>query len=111
MTTPQKEFNTILPTQDNATPPNNLVAGQLTQLDFVVGGNTYSWPIPATTLPGAAVTVLFSATTPPFVPVAGTVYTADCFAVDSGGDGALSNSITWTQAAAVPAAPTGFGVA
>ena len=112
MTVPQSKFTVTLPTTDNATPPNALVAGQMTQLDFVVNGTTYSWPIPAATLPGAAVVVPFTALTPVFVPVPGTAYTADAFAVDSLGNGLPSNSQAWTEVAAptAPAAPTGFTV-
>jgi hypothetical protein len=112
MSAPQSKFTATLPTQDQSTPPNTLVAGQITQLDFVVNGATYSWPVPAATAPGAVVVVTFAETTPPFVPVPGTSYTADAFAVDASGNGALSNSQTWIQlaAATAPAAPTGFSV-
>jgi hypothetical protein len=117
MSIPQSEFNVTLPTTDNAVPPNQLVAGQMTQLDFVVtpaGGAaaTYSWPIPAATSPGASVVVPFANTAPPFAPVAGKTYSADCFAVDANGNGSLSGTITWTEAATPtpPAAPTNFGV-
>jgi hypothetical protein len=110
--TAQSKFTVTLPTTDQSTPPNALTTGQLTQLDFVIGTATYSWAIPATTEPGATVVVTFAETTPPFVPVAGTTYTADAFAVDAAGNGALSNSQTWTEAAAptAPAGPTGFTV-
>lgn len=111
MTTPQKEFNITLPSQDNATPPDALTVGEITGLDFVVNGTTYAYAVPPTTPVGATLTVLFSALSPPFVPVAGTAYSADAFAIDSNGDGTPSATITWTQAAAVPAAPTGFSVA
>jgi hypothetical protein len=110
--TQQTKFDLILPTTDNAVPPNLLTTGQMTQLDFVVNSATYVWPIPATTAPGAVITVLFASTTPPFVPVAGNSYTGDVFAVDVNGNGAPSGSITWTETAAPtpPAAPTGFTV-
>jgi hypothetical protein len=111
MTTPQKEFTVGLPTQDNATPPDNLTVGQLTALDFVIGGTTYNFPLAATLPVGSTVTVLFSALTPPFVPVAGTSYSADCFVVDANGDSALSNTATWIQAAPVPLPPTNLSVA
>jgi hypothetical protein len=111
MTTPQKEFTVTLPSVDNATPPNALTVGEITSLVFVIGGTNYAFPVPATTPVGASVTALFAALTPVFAPAAGTSYTADCFAVDSNGNGQLSNSLTWTQAAAVPAAPTNFSVA
>ena len=111
MTTPQKEFTVTLPTQDNATPPDTLTVGEITSVDFVVNSATYSYPVPATTPVGATLTVLFTDLTPVFAPVAGTAYSADCFAVDAGGNGLLSASVNWTQAAAVPLAPTGFGVA
>ena len=108
---PQSEFTVTLPTQDDATPPNALTVGQITVLDFVVGANTFTWPVPATEAVGATVTVPFITLTPPFVPVAGTSYSADVFAVDASGNGLPSTSLTWTQNAAVPAAPTGFMVA
>ena len=112
MTTPQHDFTLNLPTTDSSVPPNALVAGQMTQLNFGINGVTYMWPIPAATLPGAAVTVLFANLTPAFVPVPGTTYTADVFAVDANGNGPNSNTATWTQiaAATAPAAPTGFSV-
>jgi hypothetical protein len=115
--TPQSKFNVTLPTQDTAVPPNALVAGELTQVDFEVtaGGSksTYAAQIDPAALPGAVLEVPFSATTPPFVPVAGTTYTADAFVVDANGASTPSTSTTWTQvaAAAPPAAPTGFSVA
>ena len=110
--TAQSKFDVTLPLQDQSVPPNQLVAGQITQLDFVVDGTTYSWPVPATAAPGSAVTVPFASTTPPFVPTPGSSHTADVFAVDANGNGAISNSITWTEVAAptAPAAPTGFSV-
>jgi hypothetical protein len=114
---PQSKFLATLPTQDTAVPPNALVAGELTQVDFEVnsGGTktTYAAPIDPAVLPGAVLEVLFTATTPPFVPVAGTTYTADAFVVDENGASVPSTSVTWTQlaAAAPPAAPTGFSVA
>jgi hypothetical protein len=108
---PQSKFTVTLPTQDDATPPNALTVGQITALDFVVGANAFTWPVPATEAVGATVTALFSALTPPFVPVAGTTYSADVLAVDASGNGLPSTTITWTQNAAVPAAPTGFTVA
>jgi hypothetical protein len=111
MTTPQKEFTVTLPTQDNNTPPATLTEGEITSLVFVVGTTNYAYAVPATTPVGAAVTVLFSALTPPFVPVAGTAYTADAYAVDANGDGAASASFQWTQAAPVPLAPTNLSVA
>jgi hypothetical protein len=111
MTAPQKEFNVTLPPQDNATPPDTLTAGEITSLVFVVGPDSYTYALPAGTAAGAAVTVLFSALTPPFVPVAGTAYSADSYAVDAGGNGALSNSVSWTQLAAAPLAPTNLSVA
>ena len=110
--TVQSEFTLTLPTQDQAVPPNALVVGQITQLDFVVNGATYVWPVPAATAVGATVTVLFASLTPVFAPVAGTAYTADAFAVDANGNGVPSASVAWTQVAAAtaPAAPTGFKV-
>ena len=109
---PQSKFTLTLATTDNAVPPNQLVAGQVTQLDFVIGGTTYSWLLPAATAPGAVVVVPFTALTPAFVPVPGTVYSADAFEVDANGNGTPSATITWTQIAAPtpPAAPTNFGV-
>ena len=112
MTTPQHDFTLTLPTTDNSVPPNALVAGQMTQLNFVINGVTYTWPIPATDLPGAALTVTFASLTPVFAPAAGTAYTADVFAVDANGNGTPSNTAAWTQIAAAtpPAAVTGFSV-
>jgi hypothetical protein len=110
--TVQSQFDLTLPTQDQSTPPNALVAGQITQLDFVVNGTTYSCTVSSATPVGAAVVVPFASLTPVFVPVPGTAYTADVFAVDAAGNGALSSSVAWTQVAAAtaPAAPTGFSV-
>jgi len=108
MTTPQSHFTVTLPTTDNTGAA--LVPGQLTGLVFTVGTSTYSYALPAGVAPGAGVTALFSALSPVFAPVAGTSYTATAEAVDSGGDGIASAAIIWTEAAAVPAAPTGFSV-
>jgi hypothetical protein len=110
-TTPQSKFDLTLPTQDNATPPDALTVGELTSLTFTIGSSNYTWPIPAATAVGAAVSVPFSALSPVFAPVAGTSYTAEVLATDASGNGLESAPITWTQAAPVPAAPTGFSVA
>jgi len=110
-TAPQSKFSLTLPTQDNATPPNTLTVGEITSLAFVVGANTSTWPVPATEPVGATVTAPFASLTPPFVPVPGTAYTADVYAVDVNGNGLPSASVSWTQSAPVPAAPTGFTVA
>jgi hypothetical protein len=109
---PQSKFTLTLALTDNAVPPNNLVAGEVTQLDFVISGTTYSWPVPAATAPGATVVVPFTALVPVFTPVAGTPYSADAFEVDANGNGTPSATILWTQIAAPtpPAAPTNFGV-
>jgi hypothetical protein len=109
---PQSKFTLTLATTDNANPPNQLVAGEVTQLDFVINGTTYSWPLPAATAPGAVVTVPFTALTPAFSPTPGAAYSADVFEVDANGNGTPSNSVSWTQTAAPtpPAAPTNFGV-
>ena len=110
--TAQSKFTVTLPTTDQSTPPNELVAGQLTQADFVVGTATYSFALSSATLPGTIVVVPFADTTPVFVPTPGVQYTADAYVVDAAGNGALSNSVTWTEAAVptAPAAPTGFSV-
>lgn len=109
---PQSKFTLTLALTDNAVPPNNLVAGEVTQLDFVISGTTYSWPLPAATAPGATVVVPFTALAPAFAPVAGTAYSADVFEVDANGNGSPSNTLSWTQIAVPtpPAAPTNFGV-
>ena len=116
--TPQSKFNVTLPTQDTAVPPNALVAGELTQVDFEVtpaGGakSVYSAAIDPAALPGATLEVSFTAVSPVFAPVPGTSYTADAFVVDASGQSQPSTSVSWTQvaAAAPPAAPTGFSVA
>ena len=104
--TPQSKFDVTLPTQDNATPPDTLAAGQITSLTFVVNGVSYTWPVPAGTAAGAALVVPFSALTPAFAPVPGTAYSADVEAVDANGVGLPSTPMTsWTQAAPVPLAP------
>ena len=114
--TPQTKFNATLPTQDTAVPPNALVAGELTQIDYEVtpaGGakTVYSVAIDPAAVPGSLVETLFSAVA--FAPTAGVTYTADAFVVDAAGQSQPSTSTTWTQvaAAAPPAAPTGFSVA
>lgn len=111
----QKQFNVTLPSVDTA--GNALVAGQITQLDFVVTDGsapavTYTYNVPAGTALGATLAVPFADVTPSFVPVAGQLYGADVFAVDANGNGTPSPAITWSQEAPppVPAAPTGFGV-
>jgi hypothetical protein len=113
MTIPQSKFTVVLPTQDNATPPDTLVVGQLTSLGFSVSNGTstqvYVTAL-ATSTPGATVSALFANLVPSFVPVPGTTYSADVYAVDSGGNGYPSASVSWTQAAPVPAAPSGFSV-
>jgi hypothetical protein len=110
-TAPQSKFDLTLPTQDNATPPNTLTAGEITSVVFTVNGTDHAYTLPAGLAAGAAVVALFSACSPAFVPVAGTAYTADVYAVDANGNGIPSASIEWTQAAPVPLAPTGFSVA
>ena len=107
-TTPQSKFNVTLPTQDNT--GANLVTGQITALLFTIGTATSTYAV-ASSVPGETLVVPFSALTPPFVPVAGTTYTADVQAVDAGGDGIPSANYSWTQAAAVPAACTTFSAA
>ncbi len=110
MTVPQHEFDVVLPTTDQAVPPNALVPGQLTAVNFdiTVGTTktTYSVALDPALVPGVTVKVPFTAL--PFTPVAGTKYTADAFVVDAAGNGALSTTVTWTQAAPAtpPAAPT-----
>jgi hypothetical protein len=114
--TPQTKFTVVLPTQDQASPPNALVVGELTQVDFdiTVDGvqTTYSAPLDPTDAVGASVDVPFTALTPGFTPVAGKSYVADSFVVDANGNGAKSSTVSWTQVAAAlpPAAPTGFSV-
>ena len=112
-TTPQSKFNVTLPTQDNT--GANLVTGQITALLFTIGtappASTASTYAVASSVPGETLVVPFSALTPPFVPVAGTTYTADVQAVDAGGAGIPSANYSWTQAAAVPAACTNFSAA
>jgi hypothetical protein len=105
-TTPQSKFTVVLPTVDNAVPPNPLVAGQVASLVFVIDTVTYTYAIPAGTGLGATITVPFAGLVPVFVPTAGTAYTADVEAVDANGDSAPSASLSWTQSAPVPAAPT-----
>lgn len=114
MGAPQTEFSLTLPTTDNATPPNALVAGQITSVVFTVMAGSaqadYSFPVPATAAPGSVITAPFAKLTPAFVPVNDVDYIADVFAVDADGNGLPSASIAWTQTAPVPAAPTGFSV-
>ena len=115
--TPQSKFDTILPTQDTAVPPNALTVGELTQIDFEVtvdGVKTvYSAPLASDNVPGSTVETLFASTTPVFAPIAGKSYVADAFVVDAAGASQPSTTTSWTQvaAAAPPAAPTGFSVA
>lgn len=107
----QSKFNVTLPTQDNAGAA--LAPGQLTSLVFQVTNqgleSSLTYALPAGTAIGASLVVPFSATTPPFAPVGGQAYTADVFAVDSGGNGIPSTNAVWTQLT-VPAAPTNFSV-
>jgi hypothetical protein len=116
MTVPQSKFQTVLPVTDQSTPPNSLVAGQMTSLVFEVsvGGvkTVYSQAIDPATLPGATVISPFASLTPVFAPVAGKAYTADVYAVDAAGNGAASTAVAWTQLAAAtpPVAPSSFGV-
>ncbi len=104
MATPQHEFTVGLPTQDNATPPNTLAAGEITSVVFVVSGVNYPYTVPTGTAAGATLTVPFTAVG--FVPTNGTAYTADVYAVDANGNGTASPSVAWTQIAPVPSAPT-----
>lgn len=110
MTTPQSKFTVALPTQDNATPPGAIVVGQLTSLVFAVTAGTatadYSFPIPAAQPVGSSVVAAFASLSPAFAPVNGVAYSADVYAVDAEGNGLPSLSISWTQVAPVPAAPT-----
>lgn len=114
MSKPQTEFALNLPTQDNAIPPGALVVGQVTSLVVEITAGTatadYTFPVPAGAAPGSAIVAPFADLTPPFVPVNGVPYTADVFAVDADGNGQVSASISWTQVAPVPAAPTNFSV-
>jgi hypothetical protein len=105
----QTYFTVTLPTVDNTGAA--LTAGQITQLVFQIGGTPYTYAVPAGTALGASLTVPFASLTPVFAPVGGTSYTADVEAVDAGGTGLPSSNVSWTQNSAVPAAPTGFGVA
>jgi hypothetical protein len=112
--TPQHEFDVVLPTTDTAVPPNALVAGDLTKVDFEVTVDgvttTYSAPIDAAAVPGSTIKVPFSAAG--FTPVAGKSYVADAKVEDANGVSQPSSSTSWTQIAAAqpPAAPTGFSV-
>lgn len=112
----QSKFTVTLPTQDDAVPPNALVVGELTALDFeiTVDGvmTVYSVALSDVAAVGSVQEVLFTALAPAFAPVAGKAYSADCFAVDAQGNGLKSATINWTQNAAsgVPAAPTNFSV-
>lgn len=114
MAKPQTHFSLTLPTTGNG--GTALVGGELTSITFTVqalpgGGVTqYGFSLPSGTLPGAAVDVAFAALSPPFVPVAGTEYSASVFATDAAGNGDATSDITWTQAVEVPKAPTGFSV-
>ncbi len=111
-TTPQSGFTLTLPTQDTA--GNALTVGQITSVVFAITAGSatadYSVAVPATTAVGATISAKFASLTPPFVPVGNVAYTADVYAVDAAGNGVPSASISWTQVAAVPAAPTGFSV-
>ena len=113
----QSEFNVTLPTKDTASPSNPIVQGEITSISVEVtpaGGakSVYTAPVSSSAPVGSIQTVLFTGLTPPFVPVAGTTYTADAFVVDDVGQSAPSTSVTWTQnaASAVPKAPTAFNV-
>lgn len=107
----QSQFNITLPSTDNA--GNALTTGQITALVFeVVSGSPaastpFTYAVPASTPVGGSVVVPFSAIG--FVPVGGTTYAADAYAVDANGNGIATPAITWTEDT-VPAAPTGFSV-
>jgi hypothetical protein len=115
--TPQSKFAVTLPTQDTAVPPNALIVGELTQVDFEVTVDgvkaVYSAPLAPDAAVGSVVEVPFVAVAPAFAPVPGKTYTADAFVVDANGASVPSTSVTWTQiaAAAPPAAPSSFSVA
>ena len=113
----QSFFSVTLPTKDTAVPSNLLILGELTSVSIEVtpsGGakSVYTAPISPVAPLGSVQQCLFTGLTPPFVPVAGTTYTADAFVTDDVGNSVPSTSITWTQnsASAVPKAPTGFSV-
>lgn len=110
--TPQKEFDVTLPTHDTATPPNPLVNGEVTSITIEVtplNGTKTTYVADPSSLAGVGTVqqCLFTGLTPPFVPVAGTTYSADAFVTDDTGNSTNSPTVTWTQlaASAVPAAP------
>jgi hypothetical protein len=113
---PQTKFTIVLPTQDQAVPPNPIVVGELTEADveITVDGATtvYSTPLDPNDAVGASIDVPFTSLTPTFSPVAGKSYVADAFVKDAAGAGAKSKTVSWTQlaAAAAPAAPSDFSV-
>lgn len=107
--TVQTQFALNLPSVDNGTPPAALALGDVTSLTFQIDGANYSWPVPAATPVGGAVSVPFSALSPVFAPAPGSSHTADVFAVDSDGNGTPTASINWKQGT-VPGVPTNFGV-
>jgi hypothetical protein len=115
MTTPapQTEFNIVTPTQD--VNGNALTAGQITSYTVQIGGVNYSFPAPASWVPGSTQAIPFAGLSPAFVPTANATYTADIEAVDAQGVSKPSGTASWTQnpppvVLGVPNAPTITGV-
>jgi hypothetical protein len=116
---PQTKFS--LNTSATRTDGTPLAPGDIVQINLqiaeVINGvpgpvSTYSFPVPATQVPGSALDLPFASLTPPFAPVAGKTYQVDADDQDKNGlQSGWTNQLVWTQAFAAPSAPTGFSVA
>jgi len=108
MPAPQTGFGLVTPTQNSD--GSACVVGEVT--DYIAqitpqGGaqTNYDFKAPATWVPGSAQNITFASMTPPFVPVAGTSYTADVEAADGLGVSVPSGSVTWVQGSPAPLQP------
>ena len=120
----QTSFTATLPTERVGDPAGatTLAPGDIVSFGFdistVVAGVVgppvlFTFPVPPTDVPGSAVVCPFAMFAPsPFVPVAGTEYSAFAYDTDKNGvSSGNTGTLTWTQAFAAPLPPTGFSVA